>query len=138
MHQGEGSAPPCFIFADILKAFSCLRTLRRHQETHSGERPFKCPYQFCQKRFTRCASLRIHLQKYHECTRERAGHLAARVLQQLSDSNQHSNNSSTIRDPAMHISSQAPVLPETKLEPLQEQLQVSRTSFSVAVGITIG
>uniref|UniRef100_A0A8C6WHP8 C2H2-type domain-containing protein n=1 Tax=Neogobius melanostomus TaxID=47308 RepID=A0A8C6WHP8_9GOBI len=42
------------------KSFGQLQLLRRHQESHVGQKPFSCPE--CGKRFTKKSNLNLHLK----------------------------------------------------------------------------
>ncbi|KOS17392.1 Zinc finger protein Xfin [Escovopsis weberi] len=54
-------------------------SLARHRRTHSGKRPYKCPYADCQKTFTRRTTLTRH-QNHHSGTIEEAAAATAAAL----------------------------------------------------------
>jgi len=63
------------------KPFSDSSSLARHRRTHSGKRPYKCPFANCQKTFTRRTTLTRH-QNHHVGTIEEAAAATAAILAQ--------------------------------------------------------
>lgn len=62
-----------------LQRFGDSSSLARHRRTHTGNRPYKCPYADCQKTFTRKTTLTRH-QNHHSGTIEEAAAATAAAL----------------------------------------------------------
>lgn len=62
-----------------IQCFSDSSSLARHRRTHSGNRPYQCPYANCQKTFTRRTTLTRH-QNQHVGTIEEAAAATAAAL----------------------------------------------------------
>lgn len=104
--------------ANVKQPFSDSSSLARHRRTHSGKRPYKCPYADCQKTFTRRTTLTRH-QNHHSGTIEEAAAATAAALaaskskgmtQARSDSDHMSNHGSpmTTPSPAQRTMSMSP------------------------------
>jgi hypothetical protein len=64
-----------------MQPFSDSSSLARHRRIHSGKRPYKCPYEDCQKTFTRRTTLTRH-QNHHVGTVEDSARARAEALAQ--------------------------------------------------------
>lgn len=94
--------------AHQIQPFSDSSSLARHRRTHSGKRPYKCPYADCQKTFTRRTTLTRH-QNHHSGTIEEAAAATAAALaaskskglsQARSESDHMSNHGSPLTTPS--------------------------------------
>eukprot|EP00299_Pterocystis_sp_00344_P004282 c15187_g1_i1.p1 GENE.c15187_g1_i1~~c15187_g1_i1.p1 ORF type:complete len:275 (+),score=5.23 c15187_g1_i1:47-871(+) len=68
----------CCDLPECMKAYSNKSSLRKHQQTHTGERPFACDFPNCDKRFVLAAHLTRHRQTHsgfrpHACPFEGCG-----------------------------------------------------------------
>lgn len=56
---------PCEVCGRLL---TNKKTLTGHLKTHSGERKYKCTFEGCNKAFTKCSGLQVHVRSH---TKER-------------------------------------------------------------------
>lgn len=92
---------------NVTQPFSDSSSLARHRRTHTGNRPYKCPYADCQKTFTRRTTLTRH-QNHHSGTIEEAAIATAAALaaskkgmgQARSESDHMSNHGSPMTTPS--------------------------------------
>lgn len=101
-------APSLVKHSNSSQPFSDSSSLARHRRTHSGKRPYKCPYADCQKTFTRRTTLTRH-QNHHSGTIEEAAAATAAALaaskskgmsHARSDSDHMSNHGSPMTTPS--------------------------------------
>ncbi|KAG4284063.1 hypothetical protein FPRO06_08442 [Fusarium proliferatum] len=94
--------------SDLARHGNDSSSLARHRRTHSGKRPYKCPYADCQKTFTRRTTLTRH-QNHHSGTIEEAAAATAAALaaskskglsQARSESDHMSNHGSPLTTPS--------------------------------------
>jgi len=49
------------------KGFLTKSHLQNHEKTHTGEKPFKCPYSGCNKAYGRSCRLKVHIRNHVSC-----------------------------------------------------------------------
>lgn len=79
LHKGTLRLYSGMHYADRVQNFSDSSSLARHRRIHSGKRPYKCPYNNCQKTFTRRTTLTRH-QNHHSGTVEESALVTAAAL----------------------------------------------------------
>lgn len=67
----------------VLQSFSDSSSLARHRRTHSGNRPYQCPYANCQKTFTRRTTLTRHKNQHVGTIEEAAAATAAALASRM-------------------------------------------------------
>jgi hypothetical protein len=98
-----------------VQKFGDSSSLARHRRTHSGKRPYKCPFADCQKTFTRRTTLTRH-QNHHTGTIEEAAAATAAALAA-------SKNKAISRSEADHLSAHGS--PMTTPSPAQRNMSMS-------------
>lgn len=74
---------PCFANIFVQQSFSDSSSLARHRRTHSGNRPYQCPYANCQKTFTRRTTLTRHKNSHVGTIEEAAAATAAALASRM-------------------------------------------------------
>jgi uncharacterized Zn-finger protein len=86
LYKFAGEKP--FICETCGQAFTTSSGLKEHIRTHTGERPFKCPYPQCEKAFASFSTLQTH-KRTHTGVRAYLCSLCGKSFMRSSDLNRH-------------------------------------------------